>query len=80
MDILRKNNPYLHLTLLCGGLTQGQLEGQDGHGGPGQGGGVPGAFTGDAPGRRGVMVRGRLDGTENPDSSVISLLITLTSV
>ena len=45
--------PYLHLALLGGGLTQGQLEGQDGHSGPGQGGGVPGAFTGNAPGGRG---------------------------
>ena len=40
----------LHLALLCGGLTEGQLEGKDGHSRPGQRGGVPGPFTWDTPG------------------------------
>lgn len=40
---------YLQLSFLCGRLTQGKLEWQDGHSRSGQGGGVPGAFTWNTP-------------------------------
>lgn len=40
---------YLHLPFLCGGLTQRQLEGQDGYSRSRQSGRIPGAFTWDTP-------------------------------